>query len=153
MKGNNPALGLFILRVVVGVVFLMHGLGKLIGPPFPGPGMAGWSGMLRDVLHFPVPGLMAWVGMLIEAGGGLALILGVAAAPVGWLLALYMVIAGVTGGHFAAGFDVFHFGDPMRRGYEYNLTLIAASLCIAFGGPGSWALGGSNGQSEASRMM
>src|SRR5437016_13918702 len=25
MKGNNPALGLFILRVVVGVVFLMHG--------------------------------------------------------------------------------------------------------------------------------
>src|SRR2546426_6345058 len=30
MKGNNPALGLFILRVVVGVVFLMHGLGKLI---------------------------------------------------------------------------------------------------------------------------
>src|SRR5207249_1381594 len=60
MKGNNPALGLFILRVVVGVVFLMHGLGKVIGPPFPGPGMAGWSGMLRDVLHFPVPGLMAW---------------------------------------------------------------------------------------------
>src|SRR2546425_9483146 len=56
MKGNNPALGLFILRVVVGVVFLMHGLGKLIGPPFPGPGMAGWTGMLRDVLHFPVPG-------------------------------------------------------------------------------------------------
>ena len=81
------------------------------------------------------------------------MILGVLAAPVGWLLALYMVIAGVTGGHFAAGFDVFHFGDPMRRGYEYNLTLIAASLCIAFGGPGSWALGGSNGQSEASRMM
>jgi putative oxidoreductase len=153
MKGNNPALGLFILRVVVGVVFLMHGLGKLIGPPFPGPGMAGWSGMLRDVLHFPVPGLMAWVGMLIEAGGGLALILGIAAAPVGWLLALYMVIAGVTGGHFAAGFDVFHFGDPMRRGYEYNLTLIAASLCIAFGGPGSWALGGSKGRSEPPRMM
>src|SRR2546426_4355445 len=84
--------------------------------------------MLRDVLHFPVPGLMAWIGMLIEAGGGLALILGVAAAPVGWLLALYMVVAAVTGGHFAAGFDVFHFGDPMKRGYEYNLTLIAASL-------------------------
>jgi len=152
MKGNNPALGLFILRVVLGVVFLMHGLGKLIGPPFPGPGMAGWSGMLRDVLHFPVPGLMAWIGMLIEAGGGLALILGIAAAPVGWLLALYMVIAAVTGGHFAAGFDVFHFGDPMRRGYEYNLTLIAASLCVALGGPGGWALGGSKGAPEPPRM-
>jgi len=138
MKGNNPALGLFILRVVVGVVFLMHGLGKLIGPPFPGPGMAGWTGMLRDVLHFPVPGL--------------ALILGIAAAPVGWLLALYMVIAAVTGGHFAAGFDVFHFGDPMRRGYEYNLTLIAASLCVALGGPGGWALGGSKGAPEPPRM-
>src|SRR5437773_10945750 len=153
MKGNNPALGLFILRVVVGVVFLMHGLGKLIGPPLPGAGMGGWTGMLRDVQHFAVPGLLAWIGMLIEAGGGLALILGIAAAPVGWLLAHYMVIAAVTGGHFAAGFDVLHFGDPMRRGYEYNLTLIAASLCIASGGPGSWALGGSNGQSEASRLM
>src|SRR2546429_6623355 len=134
MKGNNPALGLFILRVVVGVVFLMHGLGKLIGPPFPGPGMAGWSGMLRDVLHFPVPGLMAWVGMLIEAGGGPALIVGVATATLGWLLALYMVIAAVTGGHFAPGFDVFHFRGPMRRGYEDNLTLLPASRCIAFAG-------------------
>src|SRR5438093_4604718 len=73
MKGNNPAIGLFILRVVVGVVFLMPGLGMVIGPPFPGPGMAGWTGMLRDVLHFPVPGLMARIGMLIEAARGPAL--------------------------------------------------------------------------------
>ena len=141
MRGNNPALGLFILRVVVGIVFLMHGLGKLIGPPFPGPGMAGWSGMLGDVLHFPVPGLMAWVSMLIETLGGLALIVGFGASAMGWVLAVYMVIAAVTAGHVAAGFDVFHFGDPMKRGYEYNLTLIAASLCVAVGGAGSWALG------------
>src|SRR2546421_7273781 len=38
---------------------------------------------------------------------------------------LFRSIAAVTGGHFAAGVDGFHFGDPLRRGYEYNLTLIA----------------------------
>lgn len=140
MKLNNPGLGLFILRVAVGFIFLMHGLGKLVGAPFPGPGMAGWTGMLRDILHFPLPVLMAWIGMLIETLGGLALILGVAVSPVGLLFAFYMVIATVAGGHLAAGFDVFHFGDPMKRGYEYNLVLIGAVLCVAFAGPGNWAV-------------
>src|SRR5439155_388584 len=67
-------------------------------------------------------------------------------------LFILRVVAAVTGGQLAAGFDVFHFGDSMRRGYEYNLTLIAASLCVAFGGPGSWALGGPKGTPEPARM-
>src|SRR2546427_12220085 len=105
MKGNNPALGLFILRVVVGAVFLMHGLGKLIGPPFPGPGMAGWTGMLRDVLHFPAPTLMAFVGMLVETLGGLALLLGLGVQIAAILVAIQVFIGGLLV-HVPHGFDV-----------------------------------------------
>jgi len=42
--------------------------------------------------------------------------------------------------HVPHGFDVFHFGDPMARGYEYSLALIGALLCVTFAGPGNWAL-------------
>ncbi len=139
MKWHNPGLGLFILRVALGIIFLMHGLGKLIGPPFDGPGMAGWTGMLRDVLHFPAPTLMAYVGMLVETLGGLALLLGIGVQIAAILVAIQVFIAALLV-HVPHGFDVFHFGDPMARGYEYNLALIGALLCVALAGPGNWAL-------------
>src|SRR2546430_8085541 len=139
MKWHNPGLGLFILRVALGIIFLMHGLGKLIGPPFDGPGMAGWTGMLRDVLHFPAPTLMAFVGMLVETLGGLALLLGLGVQIAAILVAIQVFIGGLLV-HVPHGFDVFHFGDPMARGYEYSLALIGALLCVTFAGPGNWAL-------------
>lgn len=65
MRLNNPGL------VVVGFILLMHGLGKLIGPPFPGPAMQGFIGFLGS-LHYPFPTLLGYMGMLIETLGGLA---------------------------------------------------------------------------------
>ncbi|HYL22370.1 MAG TPA: DoxX family protein [Gemmatimonadales bacterium] len=134
MRLNNPGLGLFLLRVVVGFVLVMHGLGKLIGPPFPGPGMQGFIGYLGSI-HYPFPTLLGYVGMLIETLGGLAFLLGVGLTPVGLLAAVYFFIALVTV-HLANGFDVFHYGDPMKRGYEYTLLLMTACLSLAFAGPG-----------------
>jgi putative oxidoreductase len=135
---NNPSLGLFLLRVVVGFILLMHGLGKLIGPPFPGPGMQGFIGYLGSI-HYPLPTLLGYVGMLIETLGGLAFLFGVGLTPVGLLAAVYFFIALVTV-HLANGFDVFHYGDPMKRGYEYTLLLSVACLSLAFTGPGILAL-------------
>ena len=138
MRLNNPSLGLFLLRVVVGFILLMHGLGKLIGPPFPGPGMQGFIGYLGSI-HYPLPTLLGYVGMLIETLGGLAFLFGVGRTPVGLLTAVYFFIALVTV-HLANGFDVFHYGDPMKRGYEYTLLLLIACLSLAFTGPGILAV-------------
>ncbi|HYL56745.1 MAG TPA: DoxX family protein [Gemmatimonadales bacterium] len=138
MRLNNPSLGLFLLRVVVGFILLMHGLGKLVGPPFPGPGMQGFIGYLGSI-HYPLPTLLGYVGMLIETLGGLAFLFGVGLTPVGLLTAVYFFIALVTV-HLANGFDVFHYGDPMKRGYEYTLLLLIACLSLAFTGPGILAL-------------
>ena len=138
MRLNNPGLGLFLLRVAVGCILLMHGLGKLIGSPFPGPGMQGFIGFL-GALHYPATTLLGYVGMLIETLGGLAFLLGVGLTPVGLLTAVYFFIALLTV-HLANGFDVFHYGDPMKRGYEYTLLLLIACLSLAFTGPGILAL-------------
>ena len=138
MKWNNPGLGLFLLRVVVGFILVMHGLGKLIGAPFPGPGMQGFIGFLGS-LHYPLPTLLGYVGMLIETVGGLAFLFGVALTPVGLLTAIYLFIALVTV-HLSNGFDVFHYGDPAKRGYEYTLLLMIACLSHAFAGPGILAV-------------
>jgi putative oxidoreductase len=138
VRWNNPGVGLFLLRVVVGFILVLHGLGKLIGPPFPGVGMQGFIGFLGS-LHYPAPALLGYVGMLIETLGGLAFLLGVGLTPVGLVSAIYFFIALVTV-HLPNGFDVFHYGDPAKRGYEYTLLLTIACLSLAFTGPGILAI-------------
>ena len=62
--------GLTVLRIVVGIVFLVHGLQKLLVMGFGG--VAGFFGSLG----VPAPGLFAVLVTLVEVLGGLALILG-----------------------------------------------------------------------------
>ena len=82
--------GLTMLRVVVGIVFLAHGLQKLFVM-----GFGGVAGMMEG-LAVPAPGLFAVVLTLVELLGGLALIVGlftrVAAIP----LAVDMLVATLT---------------------------------------------------------
>ncbi len=138
MKGNNPGIALLLLRLIVGFVFLNHGLGKLIGPPFAGGGMEGWIGFAAQI-GLPSPVALAWLWVAIETLGGLALILGAGTAITGLLLAIGMAVA-IVKVHLPHGFDVFRYGSPDARGYEYSLTLLVASLAIAIGGPGILAL-------------
>ena len=135
--GSNPGAGLFVLRVAVGAVFVVHGLGKLLGPPL-GSGMAAFQTQLTQ-LGLPEPTILAWVGVGVELVGGVALILGAGVAAAGILLAVENGVAMATL-HWQYGFDVYHVGDPTARGYEYVLVLAAASLAIALGGPGILAI-------------
>ena len=63
--------GIALLRIVVGVVFFMHGLQKLFQMGVPGV-----SGFFAS-LGIPAPEVAAVVVSLVETVGGLALILGV----------------------------------------------------------------------------
>jgi putative oxidoreductase len=132
MRAYNPSTGLFVLRIVVGFIFLMHGLGKLIGPPFLGPGMGGWEGMVAG-LGLPLPGVLAWLAMLVETLGGIALILGSAVSITALLLIGDMLVA-IWKVHLANGLN------NGSGGYEYNLVLIGALACLMLGGPGIMAV-------------
>ena len=120
--------GLAILRVVVGIVFLVHGFQKLFLM-----GFGGVAGMMEG-LGVPAPGLFAIILTLVELLGGLALILGLFTRVVAIPLAVDMLVATLTV-HLPNSFSVL-----LNGGYEFTLVLLAASVALAVAGPGEAAL-------------
>ena len=119
--------GLTVLRVVVGIVFLVHGAQKLF--VF---GFGGVAGLLEG-LGVPAPGLFAVVVTVVEIVGGIALILGLFTRVAAIMLAVDMLVATLTA-HLSNGFFA------QNGGYEFTLLLLAASVALAVAGPGEAAL-------------
>ncbi|HYJ79665.1 MAG TPA: DoxX family protein [Longimicrobiaceae bacterium] len=117
--------GLTLLRVVVGVVFIMHGKQKLFDFGFDGV-----SEMFSG-LGVPLPEFAAVGVSLLEFGGGIALVLGLLTRPVALLLAADMAVATLLF-HLPKGF--------YNPGVEFTLTLFAACIALALNGPGEAAL-------------
>lgn len=113
--------GLLVLRLVVGVTFLLHGLDKL-------GDLAGTERFFAS-LDIPAPGLMAPFVALTETVGGLLLIAGLATPLVGVALAVDMLVALVTA-HIDEGFFV------RDGGIELVLLLGSTTLALALTGPG-----------------
>jgi putative oxidoreductase len=114
--------GLVPLRLVVGLVFLMHG-----GQKFFIFGAAGTADIL-DKLGIPLPAFFAVVVTAVELLGGLAILLGVFVRLAGLLLAFEMVVA-ILVARLKGGFFTPY-------GYEFEMTLLGACLTMAAIGPG-----------------
>ncbi len=124
-------LGLFVIRLVVGLLFVGHGTQKLFGW-FGGGGLEKTAATFEGMNLAPAR-LMALAAGLSEAGGGALLALGLLTPAAAAALSGVMVIAIVTV-HFKNGLWV------TASGYEYNLVLIGAVFTITAVGPGSWSL-------------
>src|SRR3712207_2186784 len=98
-RPSTQAWGLTVLRIVTGIIFVMHGWQKIA--MF---GLAGFTGFLTE-LGVPAPGIAAVIVIAVEVVGGLALILGLGTRWVAIPLALDMLVALLTV-HLAAGFFV-----------------------------------------------
>lgn len=110
----------FVLRLVVGVIFLVHGLSKVAHVA------STVAGFTR--LGVPLPGLAGPAIALLEVLGGLVLILGL--GVVTRILALLLAIEML----YAILLVKLHAG--LVGGYEFELLLLAASLALVFSGPG-----------------
>lgn len=117
--------GLLLIRLMVGVVFLYHGQGKLFG------GLEGFAGYLGS-MGVPAPQFAALLAALSEFVGGLVLIAGVAFRFALWPLVFTMLVAA-----FKAHAGKFSLQDG---GMEYALTLGVVVAGLALTGPGSLAL-------------
>lgn len=144
------SLGLFLLRLVVGGLFVAHGVPKLFGgqgssdklsdtakgtmgqafvDQMEGGGIQNLTGMLES-MNVPNPPTMAWVVALTEFVGGLGLILGWKTRPLAAALAFSQIVA----------IDKVHAQQGLIGGYEFNATLIGATGALALTGPGKIAL-------------
>ncbi|MCA9879174.1 MAG: DoxX family protein [Thermomicrobiales bacterium] len=119
--------GIALLRVMTGIIFLMHGQQKLF--EF---GLGGVAGMMTG-LGVPAPGLMAIVLTLVELIGGIALILGaftrLAAALVAVDVLVAMFLVHLPNGFFA-----------QNGGVELVLLLATAAVTLLLTGPGAMAV-------------
>lgn len=118
--------GLAVVRVVVGIVYLMHGYQKLFQVGFHGvAGMFGHMGI-------PLPAVSAVIVTLVEFVGGILLITGLATRIPAALNAIDMTVA-ILVVHLKNGFS-----GPM--GFEHPLTLLGACICLVLAGGGTLSL-------------
>ena len=118
--------GIVPIRLVIGLVFAMHGGQKLF---FYG---VGGTAMAMAHMGIPLPVVAAWVAILVEFIGGLAIFFGVWARWPACLMAIEMLIVIL--------FVKLHGGFFSPQGIELELTLLAGALTIAMLGTGPASL-------------
>lgn len=128
---SNAGFAALVLRVPVGIVLAAHGAQKLFAW-FGGYGLEG-TGQWMASIGLEPGYLMALLAGSAEFFGGLALVLGVLTRPAAAVSALTMFVA-IFSVHISHGLFV------SSNGYEYALTLFAATLALSFQGAGRYAL-------------
>ncbi|UFS57923.1 DoxX family protein [Subtercola endophyticus] len=121
-------LGKLILRLVVGGLFVGHGLQKLRGS-FGGPGIDAMSGAMESMNMRPGR-RNAFLAGGTETAGGVALALGFL-TPVAAAGLISTMITAIRKVHWKNG--VWNGGG----GFEYNAVLIAAVAALSDDGPGT----------------
>jgi len=125
------ALGLLVLRLVLGLILVGHGAQKLFGW-WGGSGMTGWTGaMTRMRIRPAVP--WAWMSALAEFVGGLLVAIGFL-NPLGSFAIAGSMLVAIALVHWPKGFWT------TKGGYEFNLLIIAAAAAVAIAGPGAYSL-------------
>lgn len=117
---NSNHLGTLILRVVLGITFLIHGFVKFQG------GISNIAGWFESI---GLPGFLAYAVAIIEIIGGVALIVGLGTRWVSALLAVLMVGA-ILKVKLAIGF----LGNGQMAGWELDLAFLAMALYLALNG-------------------
>jgi putative oxidoreductase len=123
--------GLLLIRLVIGVLFIGHGAQKLFGW-FGGYGIKGTGGWFESI------GIKPGVSMAVMAGlaellGGILFALGLLTPLAGILIAGTMVMA-IIKVHAVNGLWA------TQNGYEFNLTLLVVAIGVALIGPGQFAI-------------
>jgi putative oxidoreductase len=108
-----------ILRIVVGFLFSLHGMQKLLGL-FGGMGGSGATAPFASLL---------WVAGGLEMVGGLLILVGLFTAPVAFILSGEMAVAYFMM-HFPQGFL------PIRNGGELAVLYCFVYLYLCVAGPG-----------------
>jgi len=124
------SIGIFIIRMVVGLLFVGHGGQKLFGW-FDGKGIRGTESWLSSLGLRPARPLAFLVGVS-ELGGGILFALGLL-NPLGSLGIIASMIMAIALVHWPNVWST-------QNGFEYPLVNLAVASGIALTGPGFYSL-------------
>lgn len=123
---------LLILRIFIGVCFIIHGLGKL---GLVGTGnMAGFVGWLKS-LNVPFAESQARMAMAAEIIGGTLIALGLC-HRIGCVLVFTTMMVAAAIGHRGGGYLITN----TPPGNEYTINLAAVTFAMFLIGPGRYSL-------------
>jgi putative oxidoreductase len=133
--GAVPLLG----RILVSVVFILGGVGKIMGFSME-------EGMVA-AKHLPMPAVALGIALVIELIGGLAILLGVFTRWTAWILFLYLIPTTFLFHNFWAleGMDRI---DNMIH-FEKNLAIMGGLLFLATFGAGGLSIDSSRASQQA----
>jgi len=123
-----PDLGLLILRVGIGAMFIVHGYPKITGGPEKWTQLGSVMGMFGLKMF---PQFWGFLASLAEFGGGFCLILGVIFRPACFLMLGAMAVA--TSMHLGQGDGLSVASHAIEAGIVFLSLLVI--------GPGKYALG------------
>lgn len=128
---TKESYGLFILRIIIGIVFMAHGSQKLFGL-FGGGGLEGTAKFMGSLGLEPAY-FMALLSGSGEFFGGLLLVLGLL-TRFGALNTFMVSLVAFLSVHISKGFFM------SNGGFEYVLVLGAASLALLVEGGGKYSI-------------
>lgn len=127
---------LTILRVILGIVLLGHGLQKAFG-------LFGGFGWTNTIHYFTgTAGIPAWLGgivIIIETLGAVLLILGFA-GRLNALLMIAVIIGAFFVDHISNGFFMNWLGNQKGEGYEFDILFIAMAVVLTIKGSGKFSV-------------
>jgi len=121
---NNKDLGILLIRIAIGAVFVHAGWLKI----------QMMDAVVNGFTSSGIPAALAYFVTYVELIGGAALILGVFVRYTGVLLAIIMLVA-IGKVHISNGFGL------QNGGYEYVFVLLLSSLALVTLGAGAYSLG------------
>jgi putative oxidoreductase len=124
--GIVPLLG----RILVSVVFIMGGIGKITG-------FSVEEGMVA-AKHLPMPAVALGIALVIELVGGLAILLGLFTRFTSWILFLYLIPTTFLFHNFWAMQGMDRLDNMIHL--QKNLAIMGGLLILAAYGAGRYSL-------------
>lgn len=139
-RRGTQDLGLLLLRLALGVIFIAHGLQKAFGW-WGGSGLEGFKDTLADA-GYQNAGLLTYIAAGAQIASGVLLVLGLF-TPVAAAVALAFLVNSLLATFTTQREDggLFVFGSAA----EYLLMLTAAAAAIILAGPGRYGFDGGRG--------
>ena len=124
--GNYKNTGLLIIRIGLGLMFIMHGYPKIMGGPEMWKGVGGAMGNVGITF---LPTFWGFLAAITETFGGFLLLIGLAFRPAALLLTFVMLVA-----------SLFHLKTEGLMSASHAIEMGIVFVGLAFVGPGRYSV-------------